>query len=637
MAREPTYEELEQRVKELEKEALRLNKLEEVLGKSKEQYYDLYENAPNAYFSVSAEDGSILRCNTAGLKLLGYDRDTLMGMKVLDLYADNPHGISKAQEVFKRFKKGESVRDVEMQMKHEEGHPIWISLLVEPVRGHDGNIIESRSIVIDITKRKQAEEALQKKTHDLVERVKELNCLYGISSLVGQQDISLEEIIQGTVDLIPPSWQYPEITCARVIIQGREWRTKNFQETIWMQSSDIKVHGELNGVLEIYYLEEKPEIDEGPFLKEEKALIDAIAKRLARIIEHRRAEKALRESEKKYEDLYNNAPIMYLSNDTNGIIIECNNKALDKLGYTKKEIIGEHMTKFVTKESDTSFKKAFPELLKTGKLLGVERQLVTKNREIIDVILDVTVEYDEHGKPIKTRATFKDVTERKQAEDLVRNLSQMLIQAQERERQMISYELHDRIAQNLFTLKIDCNALFEDHSTISSESKGKRVKLSKLIDQTITVVRNLAYDLRPPSLDEMGLAEALEIYCEEFSENSGVEVDFQPAGIDKLNLDTDTEIHLYRLVQEGLINIRKHADADRVTIKLVGAFPNIILRIEDDGKGFNVKARELALDHEKRMGLRSMQERVNLLQGRMTIQSRPKKGTKIFIKFPFKE
>jgi PAS domain S-box-containing protein len=637
MAREPTYEELEQRVKELEKEALRLNKLEEVLGKSKEQYYDLYENAPNAYFSVSAEDGSILRCNTAGLKLLGYDRDTLMGMKVLDLYADNPHGISKAQEVFKRFKKGESVRDVEMQMKHEEGHPIWISLLVEPVRGHDGNIIESRSIVIDITKRKQAEEALQKKTHDLVERVKELNCLYGISSLVGQQDISLEEIIQGTVDLIPPSWQYPEITCARVIIQGREWRTKNFQETIWMQSSDIKVHGELNGVLEIYYLEEKPEIDEGPFLKEEKALIDAIAKRLARIIEHRRAEKALRESEKKYEDLYNNAPIMYLSNDTNGIIIECNNKALDKLGYTKKEIIGEHMTKFVTKESDTSFKKAFPELLKTGKLLGVERQLVTKNREIIDVILDVTVEYDEHGKPIKTRATFKDVTERKQAEDLVRNLSQMLIQAQERERQMISYELHDRIAQNLFTLKIDCNAIFEDHSTISSESKGKRVKLSKLIDQTITVVRNLAYDLRPPSLDEMGLAEALEIYCEEFSENSGVEVDFQPAGIDKLNLDTDTEIHLYRLVQEGLINIRKHADADRVTIKLVGAFPNIILRIEDDGKGFNVKARELALDHEKRMGLRSMQERVNLLQGRMTIQSRPKKGTKIFIKFPFKE
>jgi len=96
MVKKPTYEELEQKVKELEKETLRHKELEEVLGKSKEQYHDLYENAPNAYFSVSAENGSILRCNTATLKLLGYDRDTLMGMKVFDLYADNPHGISKA-------------------------------------------------------------------------------------------------------------------------------------------------------------------------------------------------------------------------------------------------------------------------------------------------------------------------------------------------------------------------------------------------------------------------------------------------------------------------------------------------------------------------------------------------------------
>ncbi|MBW2596490.1 MAG: PAS domain-containing protein, partial [Deltaproteobacteria bacterium] len=194
MVKKPTYEELEQKVKELEKETLRRKEFEEVLGKSKEQYHDLYENAPNAYFSVSAEDGSILRCNTAALKLLGYDRDTLMGMKVFDLYADNPHGISKAQEVFKRFKKGESIRGVEMQMKHKVGYPIWISLLVEPVRDHDGNIIESRSIAIDITEHKRAENALQKKTHDLGERVKELNCLYSISKLVEQQDISLAEI-----------------------------------------------------------------------------------------------------------------------------------------------------------------------------------------------------------------------------------------------------------------------------------------------------------------------------------------------------------------------------------------------------------------------------------------------------------
>ncbi|MBE9569007.1 MAG: PAS domain S-box protein, partial [Proteobacteria bacterium] len=229
---------------------------------------------------------------------------------------------------------------------------------------------------------------------------------------------------------------------------------------------------------------------------------------------------------------------------------------------------------------------------------------------------------------------FRDITERKRAEDLVRNLSQMLMQAQERERQMISCELHDSIAQNLAKLKIDCKLIFDDQPAIFHELKVKMEKYSNLIDQTITAVRNLSYDLRPPALDEMGIVKALEIYCEEFSENSGLKVDFQSAGVHKLIFDSNAEIHLYRLVQEGLNNIRKHAHATRATIKLVGASPNIILRIEDDGKGFDVKARELALDKEKRLGIRSMRERVNLLGGQMTIHSRLMEGTKIFITYP---
>jgi signal transduction histidine kinase len=135
----------------------------------------------------------------------------------------------------------------------------------------------------------------------------------------------------------------------------------------------------------------------------------------------------------------------------------------------------------------------------------------------------------------------------------------------------------------------------------------------------------------------MGLLKALEIYCEEFSSQLGREVDFQSAGLNLFKLDSNTEIHLYRLVQEGLNNIRKHADSDRAIVRLVGVFPNIILRIEDSGKGFDVKARELALGDEKRMGLRSMKERVNLLGGQMTIQSRPMQGTKIYIKIPCQE
>ena len=143
-------------------------------------------------------------------------------------------------------------------------------------------------LIGEIEDRKQTEETLQRKTHDLDERVKELNCLYGISSLIEKPDISLYEIIQGVADLIPPSWRYPEIACSRIIFEDKEYKTGNFKETAWKQSSEIFATNKRMGVLEICYLEEKPEIDEGPFLKEERNLIGAITERLGRIIERMR-------------------------------------------------------------------------------------------------------------------------------------------------------------------------------------------------------------------------------------------------------------------------------------------------------------------------------------------------------------
>jgi PAS domain S-box-containing protein len=635
MVKKPTYEELEQKVKELEKETLRHKELEEVLGKSKEQYHDLYENAPNAYFSVSAEDGSILRCNTAALKLLGYDRDTLMGMKVFDLYADNPHGISKAQEVFKRFKKGESIRDVEMQMKHKDGYPIWISLLVEPVRYHNGNIIESRSIVIDITEHKRAEKELQKKTHDLSERVKELNCLYGISKLVEQQDISLVKIIQGIVDLVPPSWQYPEITCTRVIIQGREWKTQNFQETIWKQASDIKVHGELSGNLEVYYLEEKPEIDEGPFLREERKLIIAIAGLAGRIVERKQAEEELRESEEKYRNIFENIQDVYYEVTLDGIILEISSSIEEISIYKREEIIGHSLYDiYVDPKKREGFVK---ELLKNGKV--VDYEILLKDKDAAKGYCSITAKLvrDKHGNPIKIIGSMRNISERKRAEEKVHVLTQELMKAQESERQMISGYLHDNIAQNLSALIIDCETLLDNQPSIRPEIRQKVSEMSKTLRECIKEVRNLSYDLRPPVLDELGLVQALFQYCDDFYEDNGINVDFHSAGMKDLKLDFDTEINLYRLIQEGFVNIKKHADASNVTVKLVAAFPNIILRIEDNGRGFDVQKRLATITKEKRMGIRSMEQRVKLLHGEMEILSRPMQGTKISIKLPYKD
>ncbi len=156
------------------------------------------------------------------------------------------------------------------------------------------NKVLNEDLTREIKKRKRVENELEQISHSLGERIKELNCLYSISKLRERTDFSLEDILQAIVDLIPPSWQYPEITCARIIFNGYEFTTINYKNTRWKLTCEIMVYSETIGTLEVCYLEEKSEIDEGPFLKEERSLISAVAERIAKFIEREWAEDEIR-------------------------------------------------------------------------------------------------------------------------------------------------------------------------------------------------------------------------------------------------------------------------------------------------------------------------------------------------------
>jgi len=124
----------------------------------------------------------------------------------------------------------------------------------------------------------------------LAERVKELTCLYGIAQIAGEPGISLEEIIQRIIELLPPAWQYPEIALARIKYDGASYTSPGFREYHNKQTADIFVDGMSRGTIDIVYTQEKPQADEGPFLKEERNLIDAVAKQVALIVERKQAE-----------------------------------------------------------------------------------------------------------------------------------------------------------------------------------------------------------------------------------------------------------------------------------------------------------------------------------------------------------
>ena len=156
------------------------------------------------------------------------------------------------------------------------------------------NKVLKEDLTREIKKRKRVEKELEQVSHSLGERIKELNCLYSISKLRERTDFSLEDILQAIVDLIPPAWQYPEITCARIIFDGYEFTTTNYKSSRWKLTRDIMVYSERVGTLEVCYMEEKLELDEGPFLREERNLINAIAERIAKFIEREWAEDEIR-------------------------------------------------------------------------------------------------------------------------------------------------------------------------------------------------------------------------------------------------------------------------------------------------------------------------------------------------------
>jgi two-component system sensor kinase FixL len=190
----------------------------------------------------------------------------------------------------------------EFRIQGPDGLVRVVSSRILPLFDVSGQMAGYLGAFTDITEREQSEQALRRLAHDLRERVKELNCLFAISHLVESAGGSLPYILQETAKLLPPSWEYPEHTCARILLDGGEYRTENYRETPWRQAADIMVHGERAGLVEVAYLQEMPRRDEGPFLAEERRLITEVAKRLGRIAERLRTEETLRAREQELRE-----------------------------------------------------------------------------------------------------------------------------------------------------------------------------------------------------------------------------------------------------------------------------------------------------------------------------------------------
>lgn len=315
--------------------------------------------------------------------------------------------------------------------------------------------------------------------------------------------------------------------------------------------------------------------------------------------------------------------------DSDGFIITANKIAAKRFGFPLEEIIDKNIFDLIPKNFAKGQKKTIKEITTT-------EQIVTFQDYAENYVYDITL-YPIKGNPNQKGrvAVFaKDITELKKAEKQISSLTKKIIQAQENERKKIALDLHDHVAQNLSFLKITADSIknFKDNDF------GKKIQiLSRGLKDSISDIRHISYDLRPPNLDELGLVKAIYQHCEEVSSKHKIKIDFKSAGMENIYLNYDIEINIFRIIQEALNNILKHSKADTARVRLIASYPRVIVRINDNGKGFHLNSKPDLNASGKKMGILGMKERVSLIGGKMEINSSPGSGTKIVAEIPYTE
>jgi two-component system sensor histidine kinase UhpB len=197
-----------------------------------------------------------------------------------------------------------------------------------------------------------------------------------------------------------------------------------------------------------------------------------------------------------------------------------------------------------------------------------------------------------------------------------RALARALISAQEAERIRVAQELHDAVAQDLAAAKLYCGLAAAD---AEGEGEGDARRAASLLDRSIGELRDICQGLRPAELDRLGISDACAQLCAETAAHAGLEVGFQSEGFEGLDLDAELEINIYRVLQEALTNVRRHAKARHVKVELVARTVSIRLRIEDDGVGPGAS--------QPGLGRRGMEERARMLGGGLEVSPGPSGGT----------
>ncbi|HZW29298.1 MAG TPA: ATP-binding protein [Isosphaeraceae bacterium] len=334
----------------------------------------------------------------------------------------------------------------------------------------------------------------------------------------------------------------------------------------------------------------------------------------------------------RYQEAFEFAPDCQVVTDGHGLILEANHAATVLLHCPKPFLTGKPLGLFVAKGYRERFYSGLTWLNRGHLSDSFEVRLIGRNHEQPQVWICVVARNWESGPRGNLHWMIRDVTARRQAEAERHELMSRLVTAHEDERRRIARELHDSVGQLLTALTLAVTTVREA-APLPPASDARLEEVERLAHQLGREVRDLAVRLRPPALDDLGLDAALAQHLRGWSTAVGIEVDYQPSGVQVQRLPPEVETAIYRVVQEALTNVARHAHARQVSVVVARHAGHVTAVVEDDGIGFDQEGAQHRPDG-KRLGLLGMRERAALAGGTLEIESRPGFGTTVIARFP---
>ncbi len=373
------------------------------------------------------------------------------------------------------------------------------------------------------------------------------------------------------------------------------------------------------------------------------------------IFQRKNIEQALRESEERYRSIYHNTPAMLHSINLSGCLVSVSDHWLEVLGYGRDEVVGKPLLDFLTPDSGRyAQEEVLPEFFRIGFCKDIAYQYLCKDGTLMDVLLSAIGDRDQDGVIVRSLAVSIDISDHKKAEEALKQaqeklslytrdlecqvqkrtaelqrLSGSIMAGQEKERAAIARGLHDELGQVLTALRIETVWLAERLRPHDAKAADRASMMGFLIDDTIDEVRSIALRLRPGILDDLGLVEALEWYAADFERRLGITCAFKSDGAIP-HLSEVLATAAYRIAQEALTNIARHAKADQVTISLAVEKSLLSVVIEDDGCGFTLEQ----LPETAGLGVAGMRERAALVGGSLEVFSESGQGSKVVFTTP---